>query len=138
MRNTILLACATATALFMVPAIGAAQTTRAATNPESPVTANPKSNANTPQCTQPAPGQTHMSTTNCPNVPKATPKTMPVPKAKTKQAKTAAEAKPAITTPPLLPAAPNACPKTGTIASTPSNPQCDTNSGAHEGGPFGH
>lgn len=138
MRNRILLAYAAAMALLVTPAIGAVRTMPSATNPESPVTANPKNSSNTPQCTQPAPGQTHMSTANCPSAPTASPKTMPTPKAKTKTDKTATETKPAVAIPPVMPAAPNACPKTGTIASTPSNPQCDTNSGAHEGGPFGH
>lgn len=138
MRNTILLACASAMALFMAPAIGTAQTAPSATNPESSVTTNPKSNSDTTQCGQLSPGETHMSAANC-STPSAatiaTPKTMPKPKAK---AKPATENTATTTLPPVLPTAPNACLKTGTIATTPSNPQCDTKSGVHEGGPFGH
>ncbi len=137
MQNTILLACAAATALLMAPAICAAQTAPSVTNPESSVTTNPKSKPGPTQCAQPAPGETHMSTTNCTVAPTATPKTMPKPKAKTKPA-TTTESKPTATPPPVLPSASNACPKTGTTATTPTDPRCDTKSGAHEGGPFGH
>lgn len=120
-------------AILVMPAF--AQTGAATTNPESVVTANPKSNMDTPQCTQPAPGEAHMNTTNCPNVPTATPPKT-IPKAKTKTAPATTATKPSATPSSVLPTDSNACPKTG--SSTPSNPKCDTNSGAHEGGPFGH
>ncbi|HEY2032638.1 MAG TPA: hypothetical protein VGH02_03000 [Rhizomicrobium sp.] len=140
MKRSILLAGIAATALSLSP-VAFAQSNPAVTNPTSPTTANPKSDLNT-QCTQPAPGEAHVNMANCPKTTTApTPtKTLPQPKS---DKKTATPANATQTSPPVLPATnpASACPKPtapSTTAATPSTPGCDSNSGVHEGGPFGH
>jgi hypothetical protein len=137
-KHAILLAGIAAAALSVSP-VAYAQTSPSAANPRSPTTANPKSDPNNAQCAQPKPGETHVTMAKCPK-PMATPtKTLPKSKMDKKTA-TPANATQTMTPPPAA-NAPQACTKPGSptaTASTPSNPQCDSNSGIHEGGPFGH
>jgi hypothetical protein len=135
LKHPILLASVAAGALLIAPLAVMAQTSPAATNPTSPAMTNPK-NADNPQCTQPAPGETHVDRANCSKTATPAPtKTLPKPKAKTASV-------PASTAPETTPPTPSAetCPKPSSSATTPtpSNPQCNTHSGAHEGGPYGH
>ena len=139
MKRSILLAGIAAAALSFAP-VAYAQTSPTVTNPTSPTTANPKSNLNNAQCAQPQPGETHMNMAQCPKPVTAPTPTKTLPKSK-KDKKTATPANETQTTQPALPGAnaPQACAKPGSSpAPTPSNPQCDSNSGIHEGGPFGH
>ncbi|MBS0278862.1 MAG: hypothetical protein JSR81_14665 [Proteobacteria bacterium] len=138
MKRSILLAGFAATALSLSPAAMAQGT--ATTTTEKPLTtANPK-NTNNTQCAQP--GETHTRSANCPKPATTAPtptKTLPKSKSDKKTA-TPANATEPMTPPPTTNPA-QACTKSNSpsvTAPTPSAPQCDTNSGAHEGGPFGH
>lgn len=116
-----------------------AQTSPTVAKPGSAVTSNPKSDLNNAQCAQRQPGETHINMANCPKPATAPTPTKTLPKSKPDKNK----ATPANATHPMTPP-PNpaqACQKSNapsSAATTPSPPQCDTNSGAHEGGPFGH
>jgi hypothetical protein len=138
-KHAILLAGIAAAALS-VSSVAYAQASPSVTNLRSSTTTNPKGDPNNAQCAQPKPGETHVNMANCPKpatVPTPT-KTFPKPK-KDKKPATPANATQPITPPATNPA--QACQKPNTPSATtptPSPPQCDTNSGAHEGGPFGH
>ncbi|MGN6150099.1 MAG: hypothetical protein ACTHPD_16310 [Rhizomicrobium sp.] len=141
MKRSILLAGIAAAALSLSP-VAYAQTSPTVTNPTSSTTSNPKSDLNNTQCAQPQPGETHTNMAQCPKPATAPTPTKTLPKSKTEKNK-ATPANETQATPPALPVtkAPQACAKPGSpsaTAPTPSNPQCDSNSGAHEGGPFGH
>jgi hypothetical protein len=138
-KRSILFAGIAATTLSFAP-IAYAQTNLAVTNPTSPTTANSRSDLNNAQCTQPHPGETHTNMAQCPKPATAPTPTKTLPKTKTDK-KTATPASETKTLPPLPTTnAPQACTKSSSSAAapTPSNPQCDSNSGIHEGGPFGH
>lgn len=137
MKRSILFAGIAATTLSLAP-VAYAQTSPTVANPTSPTTANPKSDLNNAQCTQPQPGEAHTNMANCSKPATAPTPTKTLPKTKTDK-KTATPASETKTLPPL-PTVPQACDKSSSSAAapTPSNPQCDSNSGIHEGGPFGH
>jgi hypothetical protein len=142
-KRSILLAGIAAAALSFSP-VAYAQTSPTVTNPTSPATSNPKSDLNNAQCTTPQPGEAHMNMAKCPKPMTAPIPTKTLPKTKPDR-KTATPANATqTTTTPSRPATTNpaqACEKSNAPTSTPttpSPPQCDSHSGAHEGGPFGH